>query len=184
MRTLRAPRQTRPTVTGRIRRAPTACLLLAAGLGLARPTVAQAQFSEPCELSCIGVLGATGFVTATGLTVAYGRISGGMSSVNQGVFLWGGSFFAVTGAGMALAGDGELQERAVYASGIGVLTGALIGLTVETVRTGGDRPRILAGTLIGAAAGALVGGVYGALTHDDQAAGGPSVPLLTLTVPF
>lgn len=147
-----------------------------------RPTVAEAQFSEPCEITCIGVLGAAAFVTATGVAVAHGRISGGMTSANKGVFLWGGSFMAVVGGGMALSGNGARQERAVYAAGVGTLAGALVGLTVETVRTDGDAPRVLAGTLMGAAAGALVGGVYGALSHDDDMA--VTVPLLTLALPF
>jgi hypothetical protein len=163
-------------------KARTAACLLAASLALALPADAAAQFEEPCELRCIGVLGTTGFLTATGVSVAWGRITGGMSSVNEGVLTWGGTFVAFVGTGMALSGNGERQERAVYASGIGTAVGALTGLTVEAVRTNGDEPRLFAGTLMGAAAGAIIGGVYGALTYEDDEGG--AVPLMSISVRF
>jgi hypothetical protein len=160
-----------------------AALLLVAAVVLLAPAPATAQFQEPCELACIGVLGATGFIAATGTAVAVGRITGGMSTVNRGLLVWGTSFTAVVGGGMALSGNGNRQERAVYAAGVGTLAGALTGLALEVVRTDGDGPRVLAGALMGAAAGAFVGGVYGALSYDGDDDSGP-VPLVTLTIPF
>lgn len=159
-------------------------LLTAVGLALLPPAPASAQFEAPCELACIGVLGATGFVAATGSAVAIGRISGGMSTVNQGILAWGTSFTAVVGGGMALSGNGERQERAVYGAGIGMVSGALTALAFEAIRTEADGPRMLAGALMGAAAGAIVGGVYGALSYDGDEEAAEAVPLLTLTIPF
>jgi hypothetical protein len=42
---------------------------------------------------------------------------------------------------------------------------------------------VLAASLIGATTGALIGGVYGALSHDDGSAGA-YVPLRSVTLPF
>jgi len=163
-------------------RATALVLACAVGVALARPSSVTAQFADPCELTCIGTLGATGFVAATGASIAVGRITGGMSTVNQGLFVWGTSFAVFTGGGMALSGNGARQERAVYAAGIGTLTGALMGLTIEAIRTDGDEPRVLAGTLVGAMVGALAGGVYGALSYTGDTR--ESVPLMSISVPF
>jgi hypothetical protein len=134
------------------------------------PRPATAQFHEPCGLACIGVLTATSFVTATGAAVAAGRLTGGMSTVSQGLVAWGGAFAAMAGSAMALSGDGFRQERAVYGAGMGMLSGALAGL-------------VLAGTLIGAALGAVAGGVYGAISYDDKEASEP-MPLLSIGISF
>lgn len=154
-----------------------------AAVALLTPRAASGQFSHPCELACITTLGATGFVAATGASVAVGRATGGMTSVNQGLLVWGGSFAAIVGGGMALSGNGERQERAVYATAIGTAAGTLVGLTFEAIRTDGDEPHLLAGTLVGAALGAVAGGIYGAVTWDE---GDPasSVPLLSVSLRF
>jgi hypothetical protein len=129
------------------------------------------------------VLSTTAFVTATGVSVGFGRATGGLNTVNQALLVWGSTFAAVAGGGIALAGDGARQERAVYAAGLGLLAGAVTGLAAEAIRTRGDGPRVVAGTLIAAAAGAIVGGIYGAVSHDPADPSEP-VPLLTLSVPF
>ena len=157
--------------------------LLAIGLCLVQPpSNVAAQLAEPCQLTCAAVLGATGFVAATGVAIAVGRASGGMSSVNQGLRVWGGTLALVVGGGLALAGDGDRQERAIYSAGLGTMAGALAGLSLEAVRTGGDGTRVLAGALVGAAAGAVLGGVYGALSHDPD--GPQSLPLFNVSLPF
>jgi hypothetical protein len=97
--------------------------------------------------------------------------------------VWGATFTAVAGGGIVLSGNGARQQRAIYAAGIGTAAGALAGLAFEAARTGGDRPRVLAGTLIGATVGAIAGGVYGALTHDDEGRAG-SVPLMSVSIRF
>lgn len=159
---------------------PLACV---AALALARPSPAAAQFTDPCELTCVGVLGATSFVAATGVSIAVGRIGGGMSTVNEGLLAWGASFAALTASAMALSGDGGRQERAVYAAGIGTLGGAVLGLGIEGIRTDGDEPHVLAGTLIGAALGAVAAGAYGALSYHDGGSG-EAIPALSVTIPF
>lgn len=170
-------------VCGRPNRRRRLSFLVAAGIAFVPATPASAQFDEPCQLTCIGVLGVTSFVAATGASVAAGRITGGMSSVHQGLVVWGGTFAAVAGGGMALSENGERQERAVYAAGIGMVTGALVGLALQAARTDGSEPYLFAGALIGATAGAVVGGVYGALSYEaDESAG--SVPLFSVTIPF
>jgi hypothetical protein len=161
---------------------PTSMLLLGF-LFLHSPAHVKAQFSDPCQVTCAAVLGATGFVAATGASVAVGRLSGGMSTVDQGLWVWGSSFLVFAGGGVALAGDGERQERAVYAAGIGTAAGALAGLALGAVRTSADGPQRLAGVLVGATVGALLGGAYGALSHKADASQS-TVPLFTLQLPF
>jgi len=146
------------------------------------PARASAQFSEPCELGCIAVLGATSFVTATGVAVAAGRMTGGMTSVNQGLLVWGASFAVTTGAGMALSGNGERQERAIYSAGLGTLAGALTGGLLGA-SLGDDEAHMISGTMVGAAAGALIGGVVGALTWSAKDAGG-ATPLFSIRLPI
>jgi hypothetical protein len=158
-------------------------LLILAMCSFQTPSDLAAQFAEPCQLTCAAVLGATGFVTATGTAIAVGRVSGGLSTVSQGLWIWGGTLAAVAGGGMALSGDGPRQERAIYAAGIGTVAGALSGLALGAVGARDDPPRMLASTLVGAAVGAVVGGVYGALTHDDAPSSG-SVPLFALHLPL
>lgn len=150
---------------------------LALGCGCA-PAQASAQFADPCELGCIAVLGATSFVTATGVSVAAGRVTGGLTSMGQGLFLWGLSFAATAGGGMALSGNGERQERAVYAAGLGTLAGGAAGGLLGKA-LGGDEAHVISGSLVGAAAGALIGGAVGALTWSGDDGGG-AVPLLSL----
>jgi hypothetical protein len=149
-------------------------------LGVSAPP-ASGQLSEPCQVTCALVLSAAGFTTATGAAVAVGRWSGGISTVEKGLWIWGTTFAVVVGGGLALGGDGELQERAVYSAGVGALVGAVAGLGIERALSGGDGPRSVAATLVGAAAGALAGGVYGALSHAN---GGTEVALLRARIPL
>jgi hypothetical protein len=162
----------------------TACKVLAVlALGsVCGPTRAAAQFSDPCEIGCIAVLGATSFVTATGISVAAGRITGGLTSVNHGLLLWGASFAATAGAGMALSGNGERQERAVYAAGLGTLAGGLAG-GLLAISLGGDEAHVISRTLVGAAAVALIGGVVGALSWSEEEGGG-ATPLFSVRLPL
>lgn len=147
------------------------------------PEPVAAQFEAPCELQCAAALGATSFVAATGISVAVGRVGGGLSSMSQGLWVWGAAFAAVVGGGTALSGNGERQERAVYAAGIGTLVGALAGGTLEAARSRADEAHVISGALIGAAAGALIGGAVGALTYDEGASS-TAIPLLTLRLPL
>lgn len=151
-------------------------------LAVLRPSTATAQFEAPCRLACAGVLGTTAFVTATGVSIAVARATGGLTRVNQGLLVWGSTFTTVLVGGVALSGNGARQERAIYGAGIGSVVGGLAGLGLEALRTRGDGPRVVAGTLIGAASGALIGGVYAALTLDGQDT--ETVPLLSVNIPF
>jgi hypothetical protein len=158
-------------------------LLTSALLMLHAPSPVMAQLSDPCQFTCAAVLGTSGFVAATGAAVAVGRGTGGMSTVDQGLWVWSGTFAAVVGGGFALAGDGGRQERAIFTGGVGTATGAVVGLVAEAVRTNGDGPRVLAGALMGAAAGAVIGGLYGALTYDSDATQNP-IPLFAVSLSF
>jgi hypothetical protein len=106
-----------------------------------------------------------------------------MSTVNQGLIAWGSTFTAVVGGGMALSGNGHRQERAVFSAGLGMLGGALTGFALESVRTRGDGPRVIAGSLIGASLGAIAAGVYGAVSYDEESVADP-VPVLNVSIPF
>jgi hypothetical protein len=154
-----------------------------AGVALGPAPGASAQFEEPCGVACAGVLGAAAFVTATGASIGMGRGAGGLSSVNEGLLVWAGTFSAFVGGGIALSGNGERQERAIYAAGIGTMAGAVIGLALEAARSGADEPRVFAGALIGAAAGAVLAGVYGAVSYETGRGTG-DMPLFSVRVPL
>ena len=146
------------------------------------PAPASAQFSDPCDFPCALVLGASAYTVAIGTVVGYGRATRGYSTRNVALGVWVTSFVAVTGGGMALSGNGERQERAIYASGIGALGGALVGLALGPTFDETDRSGKLAAVLVGAAAGALVGGVYGALSYDGGATAQPAS--IGVRIPF
>jgi hypothetical protein len=146
------------------------------------PSSARAQLSDPCAAACGATLAVTGAVAATGAVATLGRLTGGLSTTSEGLWVWGSSFAAVLGAGAALSGNGARQERAVYAAAIGSLAGAALGLALGSATDSGDGARALAAALIGAAVGTVAGGVYGALSHDDV--GAALTPSLSLEVPF
>ena len=177
------PRWKPPTLPRRVRRTLHISLIAASLVLVLTPSDLAAQFAEPCQLTCAAILGTTGFVAATGAAVAVGRTSGGMSTVDRGAWVWGSAFAVVAGGGILLSGDGERQERAIYAAGLGTLAGALTGLTIEALRTSGSPPSRLAGALMGATAGALVGGVFGALSYDADSSQ-DAVPLFALRLPL
>lgn len=155
-------------------------LAVAAALTLASPPrPASAQFSDPCEVDCALILGATAFTTATGAAVAWGRYGGGLSTVREGLLVWGVSFAVVSGSGIALSGNGGRQRRAVRGAGIGALAGSVLWLGIESTQAESDGARKVAATLMGAALGTVLGGVYSALTYDDDVPGDPT-PLLTV----
>src|SRR5690606_27286333 len=105
---------------------------VAAALAMGAPALpASAQFSDPCDAPCALVLGASAYTVAIGTVVAYGRATGGYSTRDTPLAIWTTSFVAVAGAGIALSGNGERQQRAVYASGIGAAAGALTGLAID-----------------------------------------------------
>lgn len=153
----------------------------------ATPRAAAAQFSDPCDLGCALVLGGASYAFAMGTTTAVGRLNGGFSTSNQGVLTWGLSFAAAAGAGMALAGNGGRQERAVYSAGLGAIAGGLAGLAVEALGDSSAATR-LAASLIGSAAGALAGGVIGATTYDGDTGAGAQpaavAPSLSFAIRF
>jgi hypothetical protein len=151
---------------------------------LLTPAAGRAQLSDPCGAGCGVVLGATSFVVAQGTATAVGRARGGFSTTTQGIVAWGAGFALAAGGGIALSGNGERQERAVYAAGVGVLAGSLAGLTVGALSGDGGSARRVAATFVGGAIGALAGGVLGAITWDGDASGtGAPVPLTVLSLP-
>ena len=161
-------------------------MLLSLSLGLL-PRPSAAQFSEPCQVACALVLGLTGITVATGSVVAVARQNGGFSTQSGALRVWWSGFGLAVGAGVALSVNGERQARAVYAAGIGAVAGSLVGLSIESLRAESDGARKLSATLIGAAAGAVVAGVYGALSHSPSPGTGAQssqlIPLFTVSVP-
>jgi hypothetical protein len=104
-----------------------------------------------------------------------------MKTGKRAAGIWLGSFALAASGGLALGGDGARQERVVYASGLGLATGGVIGLAVGSARSGepGD---LLAVSLIGAGIGSLIGGVVGALTYERETSG--AFPVLTIRIPI
>ena len=157
---------------------------LAAALAIGSPTApVSAQFSHPCDVPCALVLGASAYTVAMGTVVGYGRMARGYSTRNQPLAIWVTSFAVVAGGGMALSGNGERQERAVYSSGIGALGGGLAGLAVGSTFDERDTSAKLAAVMIGAAAGALAGGIFGALSYDEGDTG-PQPAMIGLRITF
>lgn len=152
--------------------------LVVGGLWSARPSPAAAQLSSPCEATCALVLGLSGYAVGTGAVVAWGRHTGGLSTSGQALRLWVSGFAMTVGSGMALSGNGERQERAVYGAGLGLIAGSAVGLVLGSIGSEGDGARRIAGVLIGAGAGALIGGVFGALSYDEGSGPAVAVPLL------
>jgi hypothetical protein len=152
-------------------------------LGLvADSEAAAAQFSDPCDVECALVLGATSFAFASGVATAVGRVRGGYTTTGSGIVTWTSGFVIALGSGIALAGNGERQERAVYSAGIGVLAGSLVGLAAESLSGESTKATRFAAALVGAAAGALSFGIYGAATWDPDEPGAP-VPVASFSLP-
>lgn len=172
-----------PTAAAPVRRSRMSFLICALVMvPMARPEPVTAQFTTPCEARCALVLGASSYAVGTGALVAWARTTGGISTGREGLWIWASGFALTVGGGVALSSDGQRQERAVYASGVGLLAGSAAGLLVGTLGAGSGPPP-LATALIGASAGALIGGLFGALTHDGdgepQDSGGTALPLFS-----
>ena len=147
----------------------------AAALGLMvltfSPAAAHPQLSAPCQIKCGVVLGAASFAIAVGTTVSVGRLRGGYSTTRQGEAYWTLGLVVGLGAGTALSGNGDRQQRAVYAAGIGTLAGSFAGLAVASLSDESTGSSRLAATLIGAAVGALAAGAYGAISYEGPGVG-------------
>lgn len=164
-----------------------AALLAAVPAG--SPDPLAAQLSDPCELSCGAVLGASAAGVGLGGLVAWARHTGGVSTTNEALLIVGAGFALALGGGISLAGNGNRQERAVHGSGIGLVGGAALGLSVAALVETFDAPRAYSAAVIGAGAGALIGGLIGALTYEGQSiAGGvpqlSTIPLFTARLSF
>ncbi len=158
-----------------------ALILLAFAL---QPASVEAQFSGPCQIRCGLVLGASSYAVGVGALVAWSRHTGGISSASEGTRIWASGVALTLGGGIALSGNGERQQRSVYASGVGLLAGSAAGLIAGSIRSDGDGARTVAVTLIGAGVGALIGGLYGAVSYDGEAGlpstDTPPVPLFSV----
>ena len=156
-------------------------LLAAAMLGTRNPPV-QAQLSDPCSVECGLVLGATSFVFASGVATAVGRTTGGFTTTSSGIIAWTSGFVVGLGGGIALAGNGGQQERAIYSAGIGAVAGSLVGLAADSFSGDSTRASRFASALVGAATGALAFGIYGAVTWDEDDPGAP-IPVASFSIP-
>jgi hypothetical protein len=152
----------------------------AAAIGAGAAAPAAAQLSAPCEVKCAVVLGVSSYTVGTAAMVAWGRSTGGVATGGRAAAIWlSGATLAAAG-GLSLGGDGARQERAVYASGIGLLVGGLAGSSLGWARAAepGD---VLAMSLIGAGFGSLIGGVIGALTYEAETS--DPVPVFMIRIP-
>lgn len=148
---------------------------------------ALAQFSDPCEVRCALVLGGSSAAFGTGVMIAVGRLNGGYSTTGEGITTWSIGFAAAAAAGMALAGDGERQRRAIHGSALGAVGGAVAALAVESLVGDGDSASRFAATLVGAALGVAAGGAVAAATHGgDGSAGAPTLTFVgpAFSLPF
>jgi hypothetical protein len=164
------------------RRPSTAVIAAVAGaIAIGAPVPAAGQLSAPCEVKCGVVLGASSYAVATAAMVGWGRHTGGVRTGKRAAGIWLASFALAASGGLALGGDGARQERVVYASGLGLVAGGVIGLAVGSLRSGepGD---LLAMNLIGAGIGSLIGGVVGALTYERETPG--AIPVLAIRIPI
>jgi len=152
-------------------------------LACTSPRDLSGQLSEPCRSVCGLILGSTAVTTATGAAVAVGRLRGGVSTAKEGLLVWGATLGLYAGAGVSLQGNGERQQRAVLAAGIGTLAGSLLALAIESARREPDGAAKFAASLAGAALGAVVGGVYGATTARTPAER-TTLPSFSVTVSF
>lgn len=132
------------------------------------PEPVAGQLSVPCELSCGAVLGASALGVGMGALVVWARQTGGVSTQKEAFLVMGGGMTLAVGGAIALEGNGRRQERAVYGSGLGMLGGAVAGLGIAALVAEIDAPRAYSAALIGAGAGALVGGLVGALTYEES----------------
>jgi len=177
-----------------VARSAAAGLMVAVLVALSSPADASAAVADPgspepgeCRVACGLVFGLTSFTVATGSVVTWSRITGGLSSPSQGTAIWAISFGASLAAGVTVYGP--RRERMVFGSGIGAVTGALVGFTLESLVGPGERSTKLAAALIGAAAGAVAGGTYGALSYESDARAAALLasqrtPLLALRLSF
>jgi len=145
--------------------------MVAVSLALSSPADASAaspdaQSAADCKVACGVVLGLSSFTIATGTTVAWSRITGGISTKSSGQTIWAISFGATLATGVGLYGD--RQQRAIYGSGIGAVTGALVGVAVGALAGSDERSTKIAAALMGAAAGAVASGVFGAVSYQGD----------------
>jgi len=141
---------------------------VALGIG-GSPSDAAGQFSHPCGLECAVVLGAVSVTFATGATAAIGRLEGGYHTAPQAATVWIIGFTAAGVGGTALSVRGVRQRDGIYGAAIGAIGGAVVGLAAEAFIGHGTSSTRWAASLIGAAAGVLVGGAVGALSADPTA---------------
>ena len=143
-------------------------------------TEVRGQLAEPCGVACALVLGASSATFATGTMTAVGRLRGGFSTTGQAITSWSAGFLLSAGAGLALHDDGGRQRRAVYASGLGAVGGAALGVALEAALGRSTATTRWAAALLGAAVGVAVGGAVGAVSWDAPAGSAPS---FQMTVP-
>ncbi|NNF13709.1 MAG: hypothetical protein HKN72_10810 [Gemmatimonadetes bacterium] len=140
---------------------------------------ARAQFTEPCQAACALTLGASSFVFAMGTMATVGRMEGGYTTKTGPAITFAVAFFAASGAGLALNGNGDRQRRTIYGSALGAAGGALVGLAAESLIGEHDAASRWAATLVGGAIGVIAGGLLGT-TLDGVTARRPE---LTVVIP-
>lgn len=153
----------------------TACIAVL----VSAPDETQAQFEDPCQAACAVTLGASSFVFAMGTMAAIGRLEGGYTTKIGPAITFAGAFVASAGTGVALAGDGDRQRRAIYGSAIGAAGGAALALAAESFVGEHDTASRWAAILIGGAAGVVVGGIVGATTYDGVPSRGPAFTVVS-----
>lgn len=151
-----------------------AVCLLAASLVYVRPQPAEAQAVPAAYGLITGTI--SGAYVTTGIFVTKARLGSFLYSSDEALALrWENVPIVLMPIGSLLVGldDGQRLARSVQWGSAGFAMGAIAGFGVSVLIIRGEgREDEWASTVIGSAAGLLVGSLYGALSYDNDDAGG------------
>lgn len=151
------------------------CAALVAGS--MTPQSLDAQWADP-TVGMYAEAAAVGF----GATLVFARSRGGLQSMSQGLRVWGTSSTAalLLASGFTEPGrEGEVARSSAiwgagFAIGVGVVSSAMTGVFDDW-----DRWDVLTSTLIGFAAGAVIGAAYEIRDGEsDDPPGHTSIPIV------
>jgi hypothetical protein len=172
----------------RWRRVAVGAVLVASLVGT-RPEPAEAQAVPAAYGLITGTI--SGVYMTTGIFVTKARLGSYLYSLDEAFRLrWELAPIVLMPIGSVAVGidDGQRLARSIKYGSVGFALGALAGFGVSAlvIRAEG-REDEWASTVIGSAAGLLAGSLYGALSYEDDGAGGggPGFPIaFSVKVPF
>lgn len=164
------------------------CVLVAYLVGV-RPQRVEAQAVPAAYGLITGTI--SGAYITTGIFVTKARLGSFLYSSDEAFALrWENAPVVLMPVGSLLVGldDGQRLARSIQWGSAGFALGAVAGFGVSAliIRAEG-REDEWASTVIGSAAGLLVGSLYGALSYEDDGGdgGGPGFPIaFSVKVPF